>query len=84
MVTVKQVTHQLTLEDFLARSETKPASEYFNGEVEQKPMPQGEHSTIQVELASAINQRGKSAKLVYALTELRCNFGGQSLVPDIT
>jgi len=33
-------------------------------------MPQGEHSTIQIELASAINQVGKPQKLAYALTEL--------------
>jgi len=43
-------------------------------------MPQGKHSTIQIELASAINQVGKPQKLAYALTELRC---GGSIVPDI-
>jgi len=46
-------------------------------------MPQGKHSTIQIELASAINQVGKPQKLAYALTELRCTFGGGSIVPDI-
>jgi Uma2 family endonuclease len=40
----------LTLEAFLELPETKPASEYINGEIIQKPMPQGEHSTLQGDL----------------------------------
>ena len=46
-------------------------------------MPQGKHSILQIELASAINQIGKAKKLAYALTELRCTFAGRSIVPDI-
>ena len=38
----------ITLEDFLAQPETKPASEYLDGKISQKPMPQGEHSRILV------------------------------------
>ena len=72
-----------TLEEFLKLPEIKPASEYFVGTIIQKPMPQGKHSTLQVELASAINQVGKAKKLAYAFTELRCTFAGQSIVPDI-
>jgi Uma2 family endonuclease len=72
-----------TLDEFLTLPETKPASEYFDGEIYQKPMPQGKHSTLQVELASAVNQVGKAKKLVYAFTELRCTFSGKSIVPDI-
>ena len=76
-------TSTLTLEEFLKLPETKPASEYVDGRIYQKPMPQGKHSTLQVELASAINQVGKAKKLVYAFTELRCTFAGHSIVPDI-
>ena len=36
----------LTLEEFLELPETKPASEYINGQVSQKPMPQGKHSLL--------------------------------------
>jgi Uma2 family endonuclease len=36
----------LMLEEFLALAETKPASEYINGQIIQKPMPQGKHSAI--------------------------------------
>jgi len=73
----------ITLEEFLKRPETKPASEYIDGAIFQKLMPQGKHSTLQIELASAINQAGKAKKLAYAFTELRCTFARRSIVPDI-
>ena len=80
-----QLTTQqpLSIEEFLELPETKPASEYIDGQVYQKPM-QGKHSTMQIELSSAINQAGKPQKLTYALPELRCTFGGRSLVPDLS
>ncbi|MEM8642475.1 MAG: Uma2 family endonuclease [Cyanobacteria bacterium P01_G01_bin.54] len=74
----------LTLEDFLQLPETKPASEYLNGQIIQKPLPQGEHSAIQTELAPAINAIVKPQKIARAFTELRCSFGDRSLVPDIS
>ncbi|MBP0029255.1 Uma2 family endonuclease [Roseofilum sp. Guam] len=83
MVTTVEKRKVISLEEFLAQPETKPASEYFNGEVSQKTMPQGKHSILQVELASTINQQAKPNKLAYALTELRCTFAGRSIVPDI-
>ncbi len=73
----------LTLEEFLELPETEPASEYIGGLVLQKPMPQGEHSAIQTELAPAINGVVKSQQIGRAFTELRCTFGGRSTVPDI-
>ncbi len=73
----------ITLEEFLKLPETKPAGEYIDERIYQKPMPQGKYSTLQIELASAINQAGKAKKLAYAFTELRCTFAGRSIVPDI-
>jgi Uma2 family endonuclease len=73
----------ISLEEFLKLSETQPASEYIDGKIEQKPMPQGKHSRIQTRFSAAINQVGEPQKLASALTELRCTFGGRSLVPDI-
>jgi Uma2 family endonuclease len=73
----------LTLEEFLAIPETKPASEYINGKIIQKPMPQGEHSTIQGELIIALNGSLKPSKTARAFPELRCTFGGRSTVPDV-
>lgn len=75
---------KLTLAEFLQLPETKPASEYIDGKIYQKPMPKGKHSAIQTFLAPAINQVGIPKKSVRAFTELRCTFGGRSLVPDIT
>lgn len=46
-------------------------------------MPQGEHGSIQVELAPAINASLKTQKVASAFTELRCTFGGSSIAPDI-
>jgi Uma2 family endonuclease len=75
---------KLNLEEFLRLPETKPATEYyFDGQVYQKPMPQGQHSRLQTCLATAINQAGEPQKLALALTELRCTFAGESIVPDI-
>lgn len=82
MVT-NQIPKPLTLEEFLKLPETKPASEYIDGEVEQKPMPQGKHSIIQTRFSAEINQVSVAPKLAYAFTELRCTFEGRSIVPDI-
>lgn len=74
----------ITLEEFLALPETKPASEYIDGKIIQKPMPQGKHSAIQGELIIALNAALKPQKIARAFPELRCTFGGRSTVPDIT
>ncbi|GBE94825.1 Uma2 family endonuclease [Nostoc cycadae] len=74
----------LSLTEFLALPETEPASEYINGRIIQKPMPQGEHSAIQTELAPAINLIVKPQKIARAFCELRCTFGNRSIVPDIS
>ena len=75
---------KLTFDEFLELPETKPASEYIEGKIYQKPMPQGEHSTLQGRLLAAINQVGISEKIAHAYTELRCTFSGSAIVPDIT
>lgn len=78
------VTQLLTLEAFLELPETKPASEFIQGRILQKPMPQGEHSLLQSTLCETINQATKTVKLAAAFPELRCTFGGRSIVPDIS
>ncbi|MDJ0601146.1 MAG: Uma2 family endonuclease [Crocosphaera sp.] len=74
----------ITLKEFLALPETKPAREYIKGRIIQKPMPKGKHSTIQTELSTAINITLKSQKIARAFSELRCTFGDRSIVPDIS
>ena len=83
MVTSIQSPSKISLEEFLLLPETKPASEYVDGQISQKAMPQGKHSTLQFEFPSVINRVSKSQKLAYAFPELRCTFGGRSIVPDI-
>lgn len=73
----------LTLEKFLELPETNPASEYINGEICQKPMPKTRHSRLQAKLITAINEMTEAPQIAYAFPELRCTFGGRSIVPDI-
>jgi Uma2 family endonuclease len=74
----------LTLEEFLKLPETKPASEYIDEQIIQKPMPQGKHSAIQGELGTFINSILKPRRIARAFVELRCTFSGHSIVPDIS
>jgi Uma2 family endonuclease len=83
MVTLIQSPSKISLAEFLLLPETKPASEYIDGQIYLKEMPQGKHSTLQFEFPSVINRVGKPQKLAYAFPELCCTFGGRSIVPDI-
>lgn len=74
---------KLTLEEFLKLPETEPASEYINGQIFQKPMPQGKHSKLQGKLVTAINQIVEEQKIALAFPELRCTFGDRSIVSDV-
>jgi Uma2 family endonuclease len=74
----------ITIEEFLQLPETEPASEFINGKIIQKPMPQGEHSQLQIDLCETINQIAKPQKIAKAFPELRCVFGGLAIIPDIT
>ncbi len=80
---VSTPTKNLTLESFLALPKTKPASEYIDGKIVQKPMPQGKHSLLRMKLLTFINSILMEAKIAIAFPELRCTFGGRSIVPDV-
>lgn len=77
----------LTLEQFLAMSETEPASEYACGRVFQKPMGDGPHASIQLFLGVVLYPFLAQTGMGRAFTELRCIFGpaGQqrTYVPDL-
>lgn len=81
---VSTLTQPLTLEAFLQQPETKPASEYIDGVIIQKPMPQGEHSAIQGDLVTFINAALRAKKIARAFPELRCSFGDRAIVPDVS
>lgn len=74
---------QVSLEAFLAMPETRPASEYIDGQIIQKPMPKGRHSQLQGALVAAIKAATEAEQIALALPELRCTFGGRAIVPDV-
>ena len=74
----------LTLATFLQLPETKPASEFINNQISQKPMPQGEHSILQGTLVSRVNAVAQTTQVALAFPELRCVFGGAAIVPDVS
>lgn len=74
----------LTLEQFLRLPEAKPALEYLDGKVVQKVSPKATHSVLQDELLFAIKSHIRPRKLGRTFPELRCTFGGRSIVPDIS
>ncbi len=76
-------TASLTLEEFLTFPETKPPCEYIDGKIVQKPMPKTRHSRLQGKLMDAINKVTEAKQIAYAFPELRCTFGGRSIVPGI-
>ncbi|PZD75339.1 hypothetical protein C1752_00141 [Acaryochloris thomasi RCC1774] len=73
----------ITLDAFLGLPETKPASEYIDGHIIQKPMPQGKRSRLQDKFVKVINSAVESEQVACAFPELRCTFDGASIVPDI-
>ncbi len=83
MTVLTQKSLKLTLAEFLQLPETKPAGEYIEVKIYPKPMPQGKHSTLQIRLTTAINRVAEPQQLAYAFPQLRCTFGGRSIVPDI-
>ena len=81
---VRSPAQPLSLNAFLALPETQPASEFINHQLIQKPMPQGEHSLLQVALCKAIDRVGEPQRIAKAFSELRCIFGGAAIVPDVS
>lgn len=79
-----QVSNEkLTLEEFLAMPETKPASEFIDGQIIQKPMSTITHSRLRISLAIAIHKALRESKIAIALPGIRCTFNRRVIVPDI-
>lgn len=53
----------LTLEEFLKLPATKPASEFIDGQIYQKPMPAGKHSRLQLKFCDAVNQVAERSQI---------------------
>ncbi|MBF2014338.1 MAG: Uma2 family endonuclease [Rivularia sp. T60_A2020_040] len=80
---LKTSSKPLTLKEFLQLPETKPAREYINCAIIQKPMPKTRHSRLQAKFTTKINHVTEEKQIAYAFPELRCTFGGGSIVPDV-
>lgn len=80
---VQTQSRPMTLEAFLAMPETEPASDFINGQIIQKPMPQGKHSRLQDKFVNVINNTVEPSKVACAFPELRCVCGTNAVVPDI-
>jgi Uma2 family endonuclease len=78
---------RLSLDEFLALPETKPASEYACGEVTQKPMPTNAHGALQLYIGMLIFQFLGRVRIGRVRTEWRCIFGPprrkRTFVPDV-
>jgi Uma2 family endonuclease len=74
---------RLTLEEFLALPERKPALEFEDGVVTRKVTPKMRHSALQMDFAERINAYGRPRRLARAFPELRTTFAGASRVPDV-
>jgi Uma2 family endonuclease len=58
----------------VAVTQTKPASEYIDREIYQKPMLKTRHSRLQGRLIRTINEIVEDAEIVYTFPELRCMY----------
>jgi Uma2 family endonuclease len=73
----------LTLEEFLALPEEKPALEYIDGVVVQKMAPRPEHGALQAEILVHLHEQLRPGPLGVVWPELRVVLGGQARVPDL-
>ena len=78
---------RMSLDEWLARPDTEPSSEFVRGEVLQKPMPNLPHYVIAGFLVSLLWTHARRLSLGLVGPELRCVFGPVSgrrgYVPDI-
>jgi Uma2 family endonuclease len=74
---------RLTLAEFLALPETKPASELIDGEVVQKPLSKFAHNVAQSRLQFLLQSHPETAR-GWAFSEMGANLGEDHRVPDIS
>jgi Uma2 family endonuclease len=75
----------ITLEQFLALPEAKPALEMTpEGEIVQKVSPTTTHAALQRELAVRLEAHARQLRLGHAFTEQRVVLGRVSRVPDVS
>ncbi len=78
-----RVVRQPTLEDFLRLPDTKPYSEYIDGEIVQKVPPDIGHGRLQLRLGRWMEDEALAGGLGAVVPELRCILPGRVYVPDL-
>ena len=74
----------LTIDEFLALPEAKPALELeADGTVVQKVSPKGQHSRLQLALCDHINRWAETRRIALAFPELRAVYAGAAYIPDV-
>ena len=73
----------VTLDDFLKWPEQAPYLEFHQGRVEPKVSPRAKHSLLTLRVIEHLNGAAEPSRIGLALPELRCTFGGRSIIPDI-
>ena len=84
MAATRPVASGLTLEEFLKLPEEKPYLEFIDGVVQQKVAPQAEHSVLQGQLLTLLNNQIRPRHLGRAFAELRFTTGEEAYVPDVS
>ena len=75
----------LTLEQFLALPEAKPALEMgCNGEITQKVSPTTKHAILQRSIGARLEAHAAPQRLGHSFSEQRVVLGGITRVPDVT
>jgi Uma2 family endonuclease len=73
----------LTVEQFFKLPEIKPALEFCAGRVVQRVSPKRSHVVLSDRLWNSLYVYVTTRRLGWVASELRCTFGGDSVVPDV-
>lgn len=76
----------ITLEEFLRlpHIDDHPHQEFIDGRIEAKVSPQKKHSRLAKAFVRVLDDFAGPRGLGEAFVEIRCTFGGRSIIPDVT
>lgn len=85
MATASRLEHTLTLEEFLQRPEIEgsPVQEFIDGRIVYKAVPQPRPALVTIRMCRAFDAFAEPCGIGESFPELRCNYLGRSVVPDV-
>jgi len=85
MAAAPRLEHMLTLEEFLQRPEIdgSPVQEFIDGRIAYKAIPQLRHALVTIRMCRAFDAFAEPRGIGESFPELRCNYLGRSIVPDV-